>query len=206
MRKAFLLAVVSLIVFTGTAMADTLNGRFGIYGKAGAIVPLQDDFVTGASGAGAAFATGGGLIFGIGNNFAAEIDVTHAPTIDVDYGGAKTYEAKYTDIAVGLQYRFASRNRVVPYVGLGPDFIRGHLKYVGSGSGGSYNLDWTYGGHVNLGADFFITRGIAFNLDLRGIFAAKGDVTTEVGAREWNPNSFVGTAGIRLILPEIAAW
>lgn len=206
MRKAFLLAIVLLsLLYTGTATAETIKGRFGIYGKGGAIVPLQDDFISGSSGTRPGPATGGGIIFGFTKNFAAEIDVTHAPSFDVEVSGSKAYEAKYTDVALGVQYRMNSDSRVVPYIGLGADFIRGHLKQTTTDA--EYRLDWTEGGHVNLGVDYFITRGIAFTVDARGIYAFKGDVkngSTKVG--KWDPMSFVGTLGIRLMLPEVGSW
>lgn len=204
MRKVFLLAIFSLVLLTGTAMGETLQGRFGIYGKGGAIVPLQSDFVSGSSGTSAGAATGGGLIFGVTKNWAIELDVTYAPRFDVDFNGSKSFDATYTDVALGAQYRFASQNRVVPYVGFGADFIRGRLKFVGSGPGSDHTLDWTEGGHINLGFDYFITRGIVFTIDTRGIAAIEGDIKGTNG--HWHPLSFVGTAGIRLMLPEVSSW
>ncbi|OGU05233.1 MAG: hypothetical protein A2075_00910 [Geobacteraceae bacterium GWC2_58_44] len=204
MRRAILLATLILTLVSGTATADSLQGRFGVTGKVGAVVPLQDDFISGTSDSNSAIAAGGGLIFGLSRNCALEIDVTHVPELDLEIAGDKAYEATFTDIALGFQYRIASDNRLVPFIGFGVDFIKGDLEHV---NGTNYDLEWTVGGHVNAGMDYFITRGIALTVDLRGLYAAKGDVEgggTKVG--EYDPMSFIGTAGIRLILPEHAFW
>ena len=204
MRRASLMAFVSLIVLTGTAMGASLDGRLGVTGKAGALVPLQDDFISSTSESRTGFAAGGGLIFGFCRNFAAEVDVTHVPNLDVEISGSKAYEAKLTDVAVGIQYRFYSDNRVVPFVGAGLDFIKGRLENV---SGANYNLNWTQGCHANAGIDYFVTPGIAFTAELRGVVALEGDVkdgNMKVG--DYDPTSFIGTVGIRLMLPKSAFW
>jgi outer membrane protein len=204
MRRVILLATLALTLVSGTAMADSLSGRFGITGKAGALVPLQDDFISSTSESRTGLAWGGGLIFGFSRNFAAELDVTHGSNLDVEISGSKAYEAALTDVALGIQYRISSDNRLVPFFGAGVDFIKGDLKHI---SGAKYDLDWTQGGHVNAGLDYFVTRGIVFSADLRGVFAFDGDVKsagTKVG--KYDPMSFIGTLGIRLMLPEHAFW
>lgn len=185
-------------------MADVLDGRLGFTGKAGALVPLQDDFIGSTSKTRSGVVAGGGLIYGFFRNFAAEIDVTHALNLDVEMSGSKVFEATLTDVAVGVQYRIPTGSRLIPFFGVGVDFIKGTLKSV---DGGNYDMDWTEGGHVNVGADYFLTRGIALTADLRGLFTFKGDIKnagTKVG--EYDPRSFVGTLGIRLILPESMFW
>jgi len=203
MRRAILVATLILTLGGTSAMAESLAGRLGITGKAGAVVPLED-LISGTSDSKTAFALGGGIIFGISRSLAAEIDVTHVPELDVEISGNKAYEASMTDVALGLQYRMASENRLVPFLGAGVDFIKGDLEHV---SGANYDLKWTVGGHVNAGMDYFLNRGIAFTIDVRGLYAAKGDVEsagTKVG--EYDPMSFIATAGIRLVLPESASW
>jgi outer membrane protein len=200
MRRVIFLATLAIIMATGTALADSIDGRFGITGKAGALVPLQDDFINDTSGTDPGLAAGGGFILGFGKYFAAELDVTRLLKADVNVSGSKAGEASLTDIALGLQYRFAPDNRLVPFIGAGADFIKGELK---STLGSSTNLDWTVGGHANLGFDFFVTRGIALTADARGLYAADGDVRSggeKTGT--YQPISFIGTVGIRLFLPE----
>ena len=66
-------------------MAETINCRLGLTGKFGAIVPLKDSSISGTTfETDTGFTGGGGLIYGIGDSLAAELDVTHAPSMDVE--------------------------------------------------------------------------------------------------------------------------
>ena len=200
MRRVILLSALIFIMSAATALAAGIDHRFGITGKAGALVPLQDGFISNTSGADPGFAAGGGLIFGFGKNVAGELDVTRLLKSNVNLSGSKVFEAAFTDIALGLQYRFSPDKCLVPFIGGGADFIKGQLK---NNAGDSYDLDWTLGGHVNLGLDYFVTGSIAFTADVRALFAADGDVNrsgTKVGT--YDPLSFIGMVGIRLFLPE----
>lgn len=203
MWRVLILAVLACVLTTLEAPAAEIDGRLGIYGKAGALIPLKDSFISSTSGADPGLAAGGGLILGLCGNWAAELDVSHLTRSDVNLAGTKVFEAALTDVALGVQYRFGS-GRLVPFVGAGADFIRGELT---STTGSSYRLDWTFGGHANLGFDYFLTRGIAFSIDARGVYAADGDVSrsgSKVGS--YDPVSFIGSFGLRLFLPENAFW
>ncbi len=178
-------------------MAQTINGRLGLSGKVGVFVPLNDDLVSGASASKTGLATGGGLIYGLSDNLAAELDITHMPTIDIEYGGEKAGEAALTDVSIGIQYRFTPERPLVPYLGLGLDFINGDFK---SQFDGKYDFEWSYGGHVSAGADYFVTKGVALTAELKGIFASKGDIKGT--GNEYDPTGFAGTVGLRLFLPE----
>lgn len=197
MRRINYFVMMIVILTAGNAMAASIDGRFGLTGRVGAFAPAQDDFVTGSTDAKAGIAAGGGLIYGLGRHLAAELDITRVPNIDVEQAGLKVGEASTTDISLGLQFRFAPDSRLVPYLGAGVDFISGDFK---SQTGQSYDLDWTAGGHLNAGFDYFATRGVALSAEIRGIFAAKGDVKT-TGA-EYDPTGFIGSVGIRMFLPE----
>ncbi len=203
MRRYFVMATtLGLLAFSGTAAAASIDGRLGFFGKAGGLIPLKDDFISSTSDSKAGFAAGAGLIYGICRGFAVDLDVTHVPELNVDIGGAKAYEASFTDAALGAQYRFDNGGRLAPYLGLGADFIKGDLTHV---SGAKYDMDWTFGGHVEAGLDYFLTRGIALFADFRGVYAADGDLKsgdTKVGT--YRPLFFVGTLGLRLFLPERA--
>lgn len=202
MRKAIILATLTIILATGTAMAASIDGRFGMTGKAGVLVALKDDFTSSTGGSSPGFAYGGGLIYGLSKNFALELDFTHVPNLDVETSGIKVLEASFTDLSLGVQYRFIPENRLVPYLGVGADIIKGELANL---AGRKYDMDWTGGGHVNAGFDYFITRGIALNVDVRGVYTAKGDIKDgDVWVGEYNPMSFIGMVGIRLFLPEKA--
>jgi outer membrane protein len=167
--------------------------------RIGAAIPLKDDFIQGTSDTKAGLAAGGGLIYGFSEHVAADVEVFHMPQLDVEANGVKTYEAAVTDVALGIQFRFLTANKLVPYFGLGPDFITADLKHV---NGTGYKLDWTYGGHVNLGFDWFITPGIAMTADARGVYAMDGDVLSgSTKVSEYRPRWFQGTVGFRLMLP-----
>ncbi|KAB0668555.1 porin family protein [Oryzomonas sagensis] len=201
MHKVFnAIAVSVLVLFASTAMADTIANRLGFTGKLGFATPVKDDFINGTSRTKTGFAGGGGLLYGFGDYVAAEVDVTHLPKLDVTKGGIKAYEATLTDIGLGLQCRLIPNGRVVPYIGAGADFIKGSLKHV---SGNDYDLDWTYGGHVSAGVDWFLTKGIALTAEARAVRTISGDIlsgSTKVG--EYDPYWVQGTFGLRMFLPE----
>jgi outer membrane protein len=199
--RTIIIMALALVLVGASAFADSLNGRFGITGKGGGLVPLQDDFIRGTTDAKAGVAAGGGMIFGLGRNFAIEFDGTHVMNLEGNNAGAKAYDASFTDLALGIQYRVASENRLVPFFGAGVDFIKGQLK---NSLGTRIDLDWTEGGHVNLGLDYFLTRGIALSLELRGMLAFEGDL--KGFDTKYDPTSCLGTLGIRLILPEKTFW
>lgn len=195
-RIVFLVCFISSLT-AGTVMAADIDGRLGITGKVGFAVPLQDDFITGATDSKTGLAAGGGLIYGLSKNLAAELDITQVPTIDLEVDGSKVGEAAFTDVSLGLQYRFNPDNRLVPYLGAGVDFITGDFQYQ---SGQKFDFEWTTGGHISAGVDYFATKGIALTAEVKGIFAPAGDVKST--ASEYDPTSFVGTVGVRLFLPD----
>jgi outer membrane protein len=200
MYKNILIVILVFTFAASSACADTIANRLGFTGRVGFTVPVGDDFINGTSKTKSGFAAGGGLIYGFGDYLAMELDVTHFPKLDAEIGGAKSYEASLTDIGLGLQYRITPRNRVVPFVGVGADFIKGRLKHVG---GNNYDLDWTYGGHANAGVDWFLTRGIALTADFRMVRAISGDIQSgSKKVSEYDPYWVQGTFGVRFILPE----
>jgi len=200
MRRVLYLTTTIIILFSGTALGGCLDSRLGVTGKAGALVPLQDDFISSTSESRTGLTAGGGLIYGISKNFAIEADVTHAPSFDVEIAGSKAYDAALTDVALGLQYRLPSAMDFVPFIDGGVDFMVGNLQHV---TGAKYRLDWTEGGHVGLGLDYFLTNSIAFTAEARGLFGFDGDVTKSgVKVGSYHPMAFIGTFGIRLILPK----
>ena len=204
MRRISLLATMIFILITGTALGASLDGRLGLTGKAGVLLPLQDDFISSTNEARAGLAAGGGLIFGFARDFAAEVDVTRAPSFDVEISGSKAYEASLTDIAVGAQYRFGPERRLVPFLDGGADFLKGGLQHI---TGAHYNLEWTEGGHAGAGLDYFLTEGIALTAEVRGLFAFDGDIKSGgVKVGTYDATSFIGTFGIRLVLPKCSKW
>lgn len=201
MRKFIVLTIIAFSLTAVNVMADSINGKLGVTVRMGATLPLNADFISGTSGTDAGLAVGGGLIYGFSEHMAADVEVLHMPQLDVKTNGVKTFEAALTDVSLGVQCRFLPGNRMVPYVGLGPDFITGDLNSVNETG---FKLDWTFGGHINIGFDWFITPGIAMNTDVRGVYAANGDVLkgSIPMKEEYRPQWFQGTVGFRLMLPE----
>lgn len=196
MRTTFLFIFI-ILTFASNVFAADIDGRLGISGKVGFAVPLQDDFITGATDSKTGLAAGGGLIYGLNKNLAAEFEITQVPTIDLEVSGAKVGEAAFTDLSLGLQYRFTPDKRLVPYLGAGVDLITGDFK---NQSGQKYDFEWAAGGHLSAGVDYFATRGVALTAEIKGIIAAKADVKST--PLEYDPTSVVGTVGLRLFLPE----
>lgn len=199
MRRLILMLMLGLALAAnaGNVMAESINGKLGLNGKLGAIMPLEDGEIEGSSFTtdDVGFAGGGGLIYGFGDNLAAELDVIHIDSLDVKMAGSKVGEASFTDISVGLQYRMMPERRVVPYLGAGVDFIKGDIE--------DSKLDWAIGGHINGGIDFFLYPRLVLNLDVRGIIAEENDIELDdrkIG--KFDPMSVVTTLGVRLFLPE----
>ncbi len=197
MRRITILAVVAFSLVTGNAMAESINGRLGLTGKLGFTVPLKDLEIGGAEIGehNTGFVGGGGLIYGLGDNFALELDVTHAPATDIKVGGAKVAEQQTTNISLGLQHRIMPEKRLVPYIGAGADFIKGDIT--------NSTIDWAYGGHASAGLDYFITKSIVATADFRFVAGSKSDImlnNTTIG--RYDPMSFIGTFGVRLFLPK----
>lgn len=207
MQRLLFFTVLTLILASGIACAESISGKFGLTGKAGVLAPLRDRFIrssaiTGTAEGESSFAGGGGFIYGIGDSLALEIEALRVASLDVEIAGSKVYDASLTDLSLGLQYRFTPNNRLVPLVGAGVDFIKGDLEAT---TGADYRMDWTVGGHAHVGVDYFVTPGIALALDLRGIYTARGDIKAgDVKVGKYDPLSFVGTLGVRLFLPKSA--
>jgi len=203
MRVIKFLTIAILLVQTSTAMADTIANRFGFTARVGGAIPgkLDDaELINGSTDTEDGVAWNGGFIYGFNDNIAGELEVSYLPGLDVEIRGVKAYEAKMTDYAIGLQYRFMPKNQLVPYLGAGFDFIKGDLEHV---NGNKYDLEWTWGGHISAGLDWFLTKGIALSADLRGTAAVSGDIDRgDTKVNEYDPFWVQGTVGVRLILPE----
>jgi outer membrane protein len=217
----FIVTAALLCTLPEASHADSIKGRLGVTGRLGLMVSSDIDY-TGITPytiipsitvvelqknnakAETAFVGGGGFIYGVTDHFAVEVDVTHTPEIDYDiYSGLKALEITTTNVSLGLQYRFLPENRLVPYLGGGVDFILSDGKYL---TGDQLNIDTVMGGHVNIGADFFVTKRIALNADFRGVLGPKANIyiqnssLSEAFNAEYDPNSFVALFGVRFFL------
>lgn len=198
MCKAIVLAVVAFVLAAGPVWAaDGIAGRLGMTVKAGILVPLRDEMIDTTSGSRPSLAYGGGILYGFTPHLAGEVDVSHAPSLQIKQAGQKVGEASLTHIALGVQYRVIPDARVVPYLGAGLDVIKGEFTNNG---GQKFVLDWTYGGYIGAGIDVFLTRGVAFTADVKGVYAAPGGMGST--RLDYDPTSVVGTVGFRLFLPE----
>src|SRR6266702_1477769 len=99
-------AAALLTLVAGTAMAaDSIQGRLGVTGKIGFIVPADSDAgVTGvvvSRKSDGGFIAGGRLIYGLSGNIGGEFDLTRA-----SFGAGGGVDFDTPNISLGVQYRF----------------------------------------------------------------------------------------------------
>jgi outer membrane protein len=219
MKKYLLFIATAAVVcaLPGISLADSIKGKWGVTGRVGLMAPSDIEFTAvtgyaiapslnvaviniGKAKADTTFAGGGGFIYGVTDNFAVEVDVTHTPRINYDYSGQKLFEITTTNVSLELQYRFYPENALVPYLGVGADFMISDGTYQ---SGDTMNIETLVGEHVNAGVDFFVTKRIALNADFRSILAPRADIHTQNASllkAEYDPISFVALFGVRFFL------
>jgi outer membrane protein len=193
MKKLILVAcLASTVALTaGTSMADSIKGRLGVTGRIGFLLPAdnESDFFNNKTDAG--FIGGGGLIYGLDDHFAAELDVTRTSF------GSETGDFGVTNVSLGGQYRFALSNRqLVPYLGVGMDIL---VSDYDPKDGSRRDVDTTVGAHVSAGVDYFLLKQLALSAQAKLVVAPDADITNRFGNHVGNfdPTSFSGTAGIR---------
>lgn len=77
-RLIMLCLAVMFILTAGTALADSIRGRLGITGRLGFAVPADSNINGSNISTETGFNGGGGFIYGLTDNIATELDVTHA--------------------------------------------------------------------------------------------------------------------------------
>lgn len=197
MRKKFALfclaAAVSLSA--STVMAENIKGKLGATGRIGFIVPADSDYGPYKVETDAGFAGGGGLIYGIDRNIAAELDITHSSFDSQDPTGTFVNgDFDVIDIGLGAQYRFAiSQANLTPYAGAGLDILISDFDRPG------HSVDTTVGLHVKGGIDYFLTRQVALNAEGKLVVAPETDINGPSGhkAGNFDPSGFTGTVGVR---------
>jgi outer membrane protein len=194
-----LLCAVSCVVLTAAAAsADSINGRVGLSGRIGFLVPADNEvYGSGDVETDAGFVGGGGLLIGLPSNFALEVDVTYAAFEGDDWWG-DDYDFDTTNISLGLQYRFANlpTQRLVPYVGAGVDIL---ISDTEDSFGNDAKIDTVVGGHISGGVDYFLSRNFALTAEVKFVFAPDADITFQgnhVG--DFDPTSIATTFGMRL--------
>ncbi len=188
---AVLLALVSLV--PGAAMADSIKGRLGVTGKVGFIVPSDNEaeFGFGTNHTDTGLVVGGGLLYGIDDHFAAELDVTNS-SFDSEIG-----DFDITDISFGGQYRFTNMRdrRLVPYLGAGLDIISSDFD---SDFGGRRHVDTTLGVHLSGGLDYFVEKHVALTAEAKVVLAPDADITDDgFHSGSYDPTNFSTTFGVR---------
>jgi outer membrane protein len=186
-----LAAIVSLT--SGTSMADSIKGRLGVTGKIGFVVPADNDaefFLDRTNRTDAGFIGGGGLIYGIDDHFAAELDVTRA-SFDSDTG-----DFGVTNVSLGGQYRFTPHSRLVPYVGAGLDILVSDYE---PNDRIRLDVDTTVGVHVKGGVDYFLQKQLALTAEAKMVVAPDTNINDRFGDHTGNfdPTNFSATVGIR---------
>ena len=186
---------LALALGTGTALADSIKGRIGVTGRLGFYLPSDSDFDNLKLESQAGFLGGGGLIYGITDNLAAEVDVTHTE-YDVELvSGNDQGDFEITNIAMGVQYRFLiPQPKLVPYAGGGLDILINDYNRPGGA-----DVDATVGVHLCGGIDYFVTKHFVLNAEVRGIVAPEVDIDTPSGrSGNFDPSGVAGTVGIRV--------
>lgn len=196
-----------LVLASGTAHAAGIDGRLGITGQLGFTAAAKSSYTrefVRANGLSddalrpeAAFVGGGGLIFGLTRNLALEAGALYLAN-DYDNSGAKALRITAADVSLGLQLRNNVSEELAAYLGCGVDVL---LSDVEDANGNEGDAETVVGGHVNVGGDYFVTRRIALNFDLRGLLFPEADLKSGgVTVARYNPVSFVGLVGVRFFL------
>jgi len=192
MKKLIVLfACAALTVWcAGEAAAQELRGRVALNAKLGVIDPADSE--KGSSlgnlvvSSDAGIIGGGGILYGLDDNVAVELEVTHASFRTSGLGTAGV-----TDVSIGPQFRFPERQRLIPYLGAGVDILVNSLT--------DRTTDTVVGGHIAGGFDYMLLRDVALNAEIRGVKAISSDVRDFTGVKEgsFDPSNISFTVGAR---------
>ena len=189
-RCFFSITLIAVLTLTaGTALADNINGRIGVTGRLGLIVPADSDIFGFNVSTDTGIIGGGGFIYGLTKDVALELDITHAA-----YESSRGVDFDTTNISLGAQYRFIDlpHRQLVPFVGGGLDIL---VNDVSDG----LDVDTVAGVHVKGGVDYFITRELAATAEMKGVLAPDADINDATGRKVGNldPMSISMTFGVR---------
>lgn len=192
MKKLIMLAACALMtaLLASNASANDLRGRVAVTGRLGVINPANSER-RGTEGTlvvstDAGFIGGGGLLFGVEDNIAAELEVTRS-TFHANYFG----DADVTNLSIGAQYRLPERQRLVPYFGAGINVLINDLPHS--------TAETVLGLHVAAGLDYVLQRQISLTAEVNGVEAFSADVKDFNGNRigKLDPSSLAFTVGAR---------
>ena len=203
MKKIAICGCFALIVsMASNALADGIRDRFGVTGRIGFLVPADSEFTNSSrfrkSDTDTGFVGGGGFIYGIDRNWAAELDISHTEFRAHDGFGLEEGDFATTNISLGGQYRFVNLpvRRLVPYAGAGLDILVNDFLPVDGSSG---DVDNVVGIHASGGVDYFVLNQLALTGQLKGVLAPDADVRDFRGVKVGNfdPTSLSLTFGVR---------
>lgn len=188
--------LLAMLVVTGTARAEDLRGRFALYAKVGVINPADAESSTLAPGHQVVVSSdpgpvfGGGLLYGLDDNVAFELEITRSTFHTSDFG-----DAEIKDLSVGGQYRFPERARLAPYLGGGVDVLINDLDGPRISA-----VDTVLGVHLCGGVDYFATRQFVLNAELRGVEAFSANVNDLTGGKvgSFDPSNLTFSIGVRI--------
>uniref|UniRef100_C6DZQ3 Outer membrane protein beta-barrel domain-containing protein n=1 Tax=Geobacter sp. (strain M21) TaxID=443144 RepID=C6DZQ3_GEOSM len=192
MRKLFMLSAGALLLattLTANAKAEELRGRLALTGKIGVINPAKSELDTPQGtmvvSTDAGLTGGLGLMFGVDENVAVELEVSRASFHTSHFG-----TAQITDVSVGAQYRFPERQRLVPYLGAGLDVLVNDLS--------NRYTNTTVGAHLSAGVDCILNRQASLVLEAKGVESFSANVDTPSGQHgEFDPSNLSVTVGAR---------
>jgi OOP family OmpA-OmpF porin len=216
MKKILLVATAVLLLLASTAMADSIAGKVGVTARGGASYIFNSSYFTDEVREGTnldmkpgwGWTAGAGIMYGITDHLAVDFDAIYmqAP-FDASGNGVSKWNmgtGRTIDLALGAQWRFIPKSRFVPYVGAGVDFLINNFdlsnEFKASADVSSVKVDNTWGGHLSVGADFFITPNIALNAEVRGLYSTKGDLKNDpsgITYAKYDPSNVSGFLGIR---------
>ncbi len=203
MKKSLVLycAVLTLVLTAGAAFAadsDSIQGRVGVTGRIGFLVPSDSELFQNPSTlhSDVGFIGGGGFIYGIDKHFAVELDITNTD-FDANLDGFRAGDFNTTNVSIGAQYRFVDVpvQHLVPYVGAGLDIL---FNDFNAADGSHLDVDTVPGVHVSAGTDYFLMKQLALTAELKGIVAPDADINfggAKVG--NYDPTSLSMTFGVR---------
>ncbi|KAF0220506.1 MAG: outer membrane [Geobacteraceae bacterium] len=198
MKRIIVLAFMAwaITLVAGNAMADSIAGRFGMTGRIGFLIPADNDFNDRKLETDAGFVGGGGFIYGIDKNLAAEIDVTRTEFGSNLVSGPDQGDFGITNISLGVQYRFMiTPQQLVPYAGGGLDILLNDYKRENRTKP---DVDTVVGVHLAGGIDYFVLKQLALNAEAKAVIAPEADINQPGNSGHFDPSSFSGTFGVRL--------
>ena len=193
MRKFLLLTACAALaaLLAGNAAADDLRGRLALTGRVGVTNPSNSELDQNGErlivSTDAGFIGGGGFLFGIDDNIAAELDVTRSSFHTAGFG-----QAQVTNLSIGAQYRLPERQRLIPYFGGGMDVLINDLP--------NSSADTVLGVHIASGLDYMLQRQVALTAEIKGVEAFNADVrnyNNGIKAGKFDPSNVSLTVGAR---------